>query len=296
MDPHPSANGPTNNVAQGATLASLITLIDGDPDLPECNRREITSAIRTVATVLRTEPHLVPATARDLGPLLRDALPTAVKVSATRWRNAKSLLCRGLAKMDPQTIPGRSQVRLLPAWREIMQLAKSVLDENQATALNHGLSRFSRYCSAKAISPAGVTQALYDGFFDDLVEHSTVRSPREVQQTAGNAWNKACKMVPGWPVQELEMRDFRRNRSMPWSAFPDSLCQDVEAYLTIRSPDEFDLFAEAPPLRASTIVTKRNQIRLFATAVVEGGHAPHTLCSLKDLVTIDTATAGLIIL
>lgn len=42
--------------ASRATLATLIRLVDADPALDVARRREILSAIRTVAKVLKLEP------------------------------------------------------------------------------------------------------------------------------------------------------------------------------------------------------------------------------------------------
>lgn len=191
--------------------------------------------------------------------------------------------------LDPMVIPARSRAGLLPEWEVL-------LAEPAAAPLLRGLARFSKYCSVKEVTPQAMTQAIYDRFYEDLAKHCILRSPRETQQTAGHAWNTARETVPGWPDLKLTISDFRRNPSLPWSAFPESFSQDVEAYLAPRAEDEFDLFQEGPVLRPSTIIGKRRQIRQFVTAVVESGRDPASLHSLADLVDIQTAKAGLEVL
>jgi integrase len=276
-------------IAPTATLASLINLIQADPTIPESRSREMVSAIRTVAKVLRLEPHMIPATPGDLRELINNALPTAVGVSGSRWSNAKSLLRKALALLDPKVIPARSRVGLLPAWR-------ALLDEPSSTSLLRGIARFSKWCSAAGITPVEVTKATYDSFYEDLVAHCLVRSPRETQQTAGKAWNAASKIVSGWPKLTLDISNLRRNPSLPWDAFPASFRADVEAFVTPRGSKHFNLRETGARTRASTMNARRTTIRHFATAVVESGHSPAALKSLADLVQPDTAWSGLSVL
>jgi len=140
--------------APKATLDTLIKLAEADPALPDPARRDMISGIRTVAKILRLEPHLIPASAAELRPLLNNALPTAVQISEARWRNAKSLLRKALAMLDPDSIPARSRADLLPAWADL-------LAQPEAAPLRRGLARFSKYCSARGIAPGDVTQAVY---------------------------------------------------------------------------------------------------------------------------------------
>jgi integrase len=271
------------------SLQSLIDMLQDDETLPEARRREMISAIRTIAKVLKREPHLIPAAADQLRDLLKRALPTAAGVSSTRFRNAKSLLRKALGMLDPLVIPARSRAALLREWDDL-------LAEPAAKPLQRGLARFSKYCSTAGIPPDEVTQHVYDQFYEDLVAHCLIRSPRETQQTAGHAWNKASQCVPGWPQLTLHIRSFRRNPSLPWSAFPKSLEDDVDAFLNARSPDVFDLSQDVPLMRASSSGSKRSALRQFATCLVEAGRDPMALCSLADLVRADAAYDGLMVL
>ena len=269
-----------------ATLATVIDRVLTDPLISEANRREIKSAITTVARVLKSEPHLISAQPAALRAVLNSALPMAAGVSDTRWRNAKSLMRQGLALLDVGVIPARSKTGLLPGWRLL-------LDDPDAAPFRRGLARFSKYCSALGIEPQAVDQAVYDIFYSELEEHGLMRCPRESHQAAGHAWNKARIAVIGWPQAELAIQDFRVNRSMDWSGFPESFVVDVDAYLTPMSSDTFDLRRDTPTLRAATIAGKRLMIRQFSTALVESGKPASSIRTLADLVDIEAAHAGL---
>ena len=117
-----------------------------------------------------------------------------------------------------------------------------------------------------------------------------------MQQTAGKTWNTAREVARAGPDLVLTIQNFRRNPSLPWSAFPESFQQEVAAYLTARSAESDDLLDETPTLRDSTIEGKRRQLRQFSTAVVESGRDPATLRSLADLVDPHVAKAGVEIL
>ncbi len=87
-----------------------------------------------------------------------------------------------------------------------------------------------------------------------------------------------------------------KNPSLPWTAFPESLQQEVEAFLAVRSEDAFDLLDDTKKLRPTTIDGRRRQLRQFATMVIESGREPSSLRSLADLIEVPTAKAGLEVL
>ena len=178
---------------------------------------------------------------------------------------------------------------LLPEW-------SALLDQPAAKPLARGLARFSKYCSERDVVPQAVTQEVYDTLYIDLAAHCIVRSPRETQQATGKAWNAARDIVAGWPDLVLTIQNFRKNPSLPWTAFPESLQQEAEAYMMARSEENDDLLDDTDPLRESTIEGKRRQLRLFATAIVESGRDPATLRSIADLVDPKVAKAGLEVL
>ena len=63
--------------ASKATLAHLIELLEAHPTLTEITRKDMICALRTLARVLKTEPHLLPAKPAELRVLINNALPAA---------------------------------------------------------------------------------------------------------------------------------------------------------------------------------------------------------------------------
>jgi len=210
----------------------------------------------------------------------------AAGVTGTRWRNAKSLLRQALALISPDALPARSRAVLLPEW-------STLLDDPTAAPLARGLARFSKYCSARRITPQDVTQAGFDTFLAELTDNCLLRNPSETQQTAGKVWNTALDTAPKWPQLKLVIASRRKNPSLPWTAFQASLGADVDAFLTPRSADTVDLSRDTPVLRSSTIEGKRLNPRQFATALVEAGVDAASLRTLDDVIRPETAQRGL---
>jgi integrase len=269
-----------------ATLASILDLMVEAPALTEQRRREIAGAVSTFCKVFKTEPHLMEASAPSLQKAFAQALPAAVGVTASRWRNVMSLLRAGLKLVDPDAFPARLKGKRLAGWEALFELT-------DARLIRRGLSRFSRWCTLHGIEPNEVSDKVLDRFGEDLGAHCVVRSPVEGQQTAANAWNKGRDTVPDWPEVTLRVPDRRKNQSMPWSAFPPSLGEDAEAFLAACAYDDDSLDCDRSPLRPATIKSKRVQLRQIATAIVESGVPADKLRSLADLVVPAHANAAL---
>ena len=103
------------------SLRNLLDMLQDDQTLPEPRRREMMSAVRTIAKVLKREPHLIPAAPHQLRDLLNRALPTAVGVSSTRFRNAKSLLRKTLALYNSSIMPACSRAALHSGWAVLLE-------------------------------------------------------------------------------------------------------------------------------------------------------------------------------
>jgi integrase len=80
---------------------------------------------------------------------------------------------------------------------------------------------------------------------------------------------------------------------VPWSDFPASLKQDVDAYLQRQASDDLLSEFELKPLRPKSIATRLRQFHLFASALVRRGYDPSTLKSIADLVEPQAVNDGL---
>jgi hypothetical protein len=80
---------------------------------------------------------------------------------------------------------------------------------------------------------------------------------------------------------------------LPWNAFPPTLEADVEAYL--RRASRLDLNDDhfTRVQRPATLITRRAQLRMFATAIVKSGIAADSLVDLPTILMPDVAAGGL---
>jgi integrase len=108
-----------------------------------------------------------------------------------------------------------------------------------------------------------------------------------VWREAVGVWNSSRGKIAGWPALELLATSRRDTFTLPWSAFPQSLKADADAYLARISGA--DLLDELPfrPVRPSTRDTRQYQLRAAASALVRRGTAPEAIGSLAVLVEIE---------
>ena len=144
-------------------------------------------------------------------------------------------------------------------------------------------------CSDRGIEPQDLTQAVFDNFIAELATSSLNKNPNVVERQTASAWNACLDSVAGWPSIRLSITKSTRYWTLPWATFPQTLCQEVEAYLVSCSNDDLlnldDL--RHPPLRPKTIFLRRVQLQTAASALVLSGLPASELRSLADLVALD---------
>jgi hypothetical protein len=181
-----------------------------------------------------------------------------------------------------ERLSGRG-VALNAAWQ-------ALYEKLSAPRLRLGLAGFFRFCSANGVEPSSVSDATVETFVRYASEVQFTIKPRNLHKQVARCWGRARESVPEWPQIPLTLPDFRPKAiSMPWDAFPRSLVEDVERYLALLSGDS--ILDEDAPDRAckpSTIATRRNYLRLAASAAVERSVPAETLRSLGDLVSPST--------
>ena len=99
------------------------------------------------------------------------------------------------------------------------------------TAISYQLSGLFHYAPAQGIEPDHVNDEVLDAFHSALAGESIVRDLQEIHRGAVKSWNNAAERIPGWPQQRLNFRSRREIFSRPWTAFPQSVAADIEAYL-----------------------------------------------------------------
>ncbi len=267
------------------TLADLIARIAANPVLSARSRQNWIWALRTAARAAGKDSIAVPAHPEYLRKLMDQAAPESIGISRAGWNNARSLMGKALQWAGLASMPGHYQAPFAPPWAALWD--KLPPGKN---ALRMQLSRLFHYCSAQGTSPLAISDEVLSAFHQALVSESIVEQPHEVYRGAAKSWNNAVERVAGWPPRRLTVPSRQKLFTLPWSAFPPSLAQDVEAYC--RRAAGLDLGDDhfIRPQRPATIKTRRWQLRLLATAVAKSGVA---LEGLRDLLQPETAAAGL---
>jgi len=271
------------------TCADVIERIGILTDLPLRRRYDLSSAVRRFCRAQNSPPHDVRADPAELRHRLAQMSPITIGLSPGGFRNLKSLLGRALIAAEVTSVPRRSRTPLAPEWR---QLLARIADRHQRYSLSH----LGRYCSARGRLPADIDDDLVAGYGRDLVAKSLLERPKQAYRNACLAWNMAVDTIAGWPQQRLAVPNHRRIYARSLSAFPESFQSDVENYLAHLTGD--DLLGEmaARPASPDTLNGRRKQILAVASALVEAGRDPQSICLLADLVEPAAAKAALTII
>jgi integrase len=262
------------------TLADVLVAIEGDASVPKAAQDGWRCSIRRFAKFLGRDPAQLPA---RLG---------ALRFGVTRLHHAQLGISRktlqnhvvnlkqairhfaGLKRLSGRGVP------FTPPW-------KALYEQLSVRRLRLGLSGFFRYCSARGIDPASVSDATVEAFIRYTSEVQFTVKPRDLHKQVARCWNRAKELLPNWPPIILTVPDFRpKLESLPWDAFPPSFVEDVERYLALLAGQS--LLDENAPDRAckpSTIDHRRNCLKLAASAAVKEGVSIDALRLLADLVS-----------
>jgi integrase len=279
------------------TYEQVIAAVRAAPDLSAGVRANIIAALSRVAELL------APVAKTSARVDISVAAKRIEKLSPARlgFKNKNSLAAlrsnfwRGLAIAGFTVLPGRHVNELSPPWRALLKL----LSEDGQRAL----SRFAHVASGEGWEPADIETAHLERFRGLI---STTCGPTKVKKVLRNTvrtWNAAVGNVPGWPAARLDA-GHRPDwyYSLPWSAFPPSLREDVMAYLDRgeADPDRFlDFDPDAPDLKPLRPVTRRAyeaDFRRAASILVNVDIKPEEIGSLRDLVKPERARLVLLFL
>lgn len=261
-----------------ATLQALIDAIQSAHDRTDVQKRDETSAIRTVAKVLGADPSALPLNVKLLRKRMEEVSPAAIGMSQSRWNNVRSLFSRALqlavtVKRAPVGVP------ISPAW----QVLRNKLSRSDALRVG----AVCRSLSARGIEPADVTLADLEVFRDEIINDRLRSGPEKTWDGVTWAWNKAVENVPEWPKVTIPREDRRTVYVQPWAAFTPSLKADVDAYLKLLSGDLVDEDAPVRALRPITLRNREYQARVAASALVAEGVPIETIAGVQDIARLD---------
>lgn len=120
------------HLAAGPDPASFLSLgelrqrIQADETLPPGRRRDMASALASLAKALGRPPELIVADPRSLRPQLAKLTPAMVGHRPGRWRNILSLVTAALAHAGIVAVQGR--IRDMPSedWLAVLRLLEPV--------------------------------------------------------------------------------------------------------------------------------------------------------------------------
>jgi hypothetical protein len=245
----------------GLTLADVLAAVQA-ADLPNQQRQELASALRTVGRALDRPLERIQSDPRHLAPRLKAVAPAAIGMSARSWINVRSRVRKALGLVRPMA-PGRNTNQLTPAWDALWRALAS-------RRFKIALSRFARRCSAAGIEPEAVIEETFVEFRDHL-DDALLKHPDAAFAELVRAWKVGQKTMESWPTVTVTVADRRVRWVLPSSAFPPSFREDYDSWLDRLAGR--DLFEDAPfrPVRPSTVKRREQQIRSFASALVLRG-------------------------
>lgn len=276
-------------VSEGVpSLKDVLDWLEKDDSLPPTRRRDLRSALTSIARLIGRRPEEIPANINRIHILLRRVHPAAHNMSKKRFSNIKSDALKALA------LTGCSRERAdwlrqpSPEWQ-------SLLDRIPIKQDRWRLSQLAQFCSALGILPNEVNDSHVNGLHKMLIEESFSKAPDQVAVYAVKTWNKLRVEIAGWPDIELSRPPRKRT---PWTfkleTFPESFQEDVDNWFDRQAnPDPLSNTGPFKPIRPVTIKHRRFQIQMMASALVRKGRRREDITSLADLVDLQNFKDGL---
>ena len=278
------ANTASSRQPKGLNLADVLAAIE-QADLTPSRRRDLRSAIVTLAKGLGRHPLEIPADPAVLRKRLGELTAEGLGISQGRFANIRSLLSKALALIKP-VMTGRQTIAITADWQVL-------LDQVENLSARIKLSPVIRWLCDKGIGPAQLSEADLRRYQSELMDSSLRADPEGTWQSFAWQWNKCLREIEGFPKIELTLINRKPVITHPWSYFPPSLQIETNAWGEWLSGA--DLLADGPvkPVKASTVETRNYQIRYFASALADAGIDRDSLKSLADLVALPNFEAGL---
>lgn len=223
----------------------------------------------------------------ELRSLMARIMPATMGWSALRWKAVRSGVASGLRVLNDGTKPDEEQDGIAQEWQ-------ALLDRLSDPWLKVGLSKLLRHLTRQGITPTLFTAAAFEAFKAEQLGKSLKDNPLASIRAAAKNWNSAVRQLPDWPQVRLESVTNARRWSYEWEEFPKAFLDDVEAFLEAKvkaSPFRRDY---SRPVSKSTTKSRRNGLRLLASALVNSGRLSiQEVTGLHVLVQPENATAAL---
>ena len=273
---------------QTRMLDSVITQLSDLDDLSPDRRRDMKSALTSLARMIGRPPAEIPANINWLHIRVRKIIPAKHNITKKRLANIKSDALKALE------VTGCSRKR--SDWLAPMSSGWSdLLSQIEKTHDRWKLTQLAQFCSALSVEPHQVIDNHLRDLLKALIEESFINRPEHVVVYAIKTWNRLKHEIASWP--DIDLAPLPRKKAtwtFPIETFPDSFQFDVTTWLErLRNPDLFDASGPNKPLRPASIAYRRFQIREAASALVRSGKPITEITSFAILVEIDNIKAAL---
>jgi hypothetical protein len=271
------------------SLADLRCQIEARHDLPLLRRRDMASAIRTLAGWFNLPEENVPASAKFIREKLERVHAITASVSPRRIQNVRSLVLAAMREAGVSTKLAPYASPFSAEWQCLWDL----LDGD--TYAKTELSRFLRFCSAQGIVPGAVTDTVSAQFLAAIEAESLLVKPKTRHQSMCRVWNRMMETHAGsgWPQVHLTVPRYeQRLYRIGADKVSAGVAADVEAYLThLRGTD---IFSGLPkPFRPKSVKAVEGHLWRYLSALHHAGGELSGVPSFDALLTPELVKRGM---
>ncbi len=268
----------------GFSMRILMDAVASDADLSDRHKRNLRSSLNSFCRYLGRRPEDVPTTISSVRAELAGLHPVQLGVTRKRLANVQAdlkFVLRRYHELSPSSPPQR----VSPEWAAFLSRCEQPWQR-------YSLSRLSRFCSGKGISPMEVDDGTIGGYREHLEQHLLAKDPEKVAHQTVQTWNGLSRR--GRPIGELTVRKGNAFVTHPLSTYPASFEEDLRRYLDSLGQAS-PLFARGPakPLKPVSVRNIKASVRQFAHALVESGVASTQIADLSALVRLENYKLGL---
>jgi integrase len=225
-----------------------------------------------------------------LQPQIVDVSPVAIGISPKTWSNHLSDLRSAIALLDREKPRVNRRKDLTEEWQGIFEQLVCA----DVTSVRYSISGFIFFLNRMGIAPANVSNADALAYRDDLIATQLRKDPEETYRKTIAGWNRAAKAHGFWPQQRLSAPTRQKKIRPATGELSASFTADLDAYLSqLKKPDLFASNQLKRALRPATITARRNQIFLFAGALMNAGVKAEALAGLQNIVNYENVRLGL---
>ncbi|MCZ8335437.1 MAG: tyrosine-type recombinase/integrase [Rhodobacteraceae bacterium] len=271
------------------SLADLRQRIEARHDLPLLRRRDMASAIRTLAGWFNLPEENVPASTKYIREKLARVHAIMASVSPRRIQNVRSLVLAAMREAGLSTKLAPYAAPFSAEWQRLWDLLEG------DTYAKTELSRFLRYCSVQGIAPEAVTDAVSSEFLAAIEAESFIAKPKTRHQSLCRVWNKMVDQhaTSGWPQVRLEVPRYeQRLYRVGTDKVSAAVVADIATYLDhLRGTD---VFAGLPkPFRPKSVAAVEGHLWRYLSALHHSGADLQGAASFDALLSPDLVKQGL---